>query len=60
VRELYKIPDLEVYINRRRLELLGHAIKTSQTGMATKILMGSHTVKENRKAQVEIVERCRD
>jgi hypothetical protein len=60
LRELYRIIDLEMYIKRRRLELLGYVIKTGQTRTAKKILIVSQKVDENTKTQAEIVGRCRE
>jgi hypothetical protein len=37
LRESYKTPDLEVEINRRMLEGLGHAIRMDQTRVAKKL-----------------------
>jgi hypothetical protein len=49
-----------MYIKRRRLELLGYVIKTGEIRMAKKIVTVSQKVEENRKAQVEMVGRCRE
>jgi uncharacterized Rossmann fold enzyme len=60
LRKLYKTPNLEADVKRKRLEWAGHVIRMNKTKKDKKIFGSILSCNRNRKAQSEIGGRCKE